>query len=116
IREQQDEFPGISARQMAVREYPHDELAAQLLGYLQPITQEEFEARETLRAEFSGVDRVGRGGLEAVYDKRLRGDSGSRTLAVNSQGDVRGTVQETPPEPGMHLITSIDTDVQQVTE
>ncbi|GAA4946347.1 penicillin-binding protein 2 [Streptomonospora halophila] len=116
IMERKSEFPGISAQQMAVREYPHDELAAQMLGYLQPITQEEFEAREELRAEFSGVDRVGRGGVEGVYDERLRGDSGSRVLAVSSQGDVRGTIKATPPEPGMHLVTNIDTRVQQITE
>ncbi|WP_131099363.1 penicillin-binding protein 2 [Streptomonospora litoralis] len=116
IRERKSEFPGVSAQQMAVREYPNGDLAAQMLGYLQPITQEEFEAREELRAEFSGVDRVGRDGLEAVYDDRLRGDSGSRVLAVSSRGDVRGTVRATPPEPGMHLVTTIDTEVQQITE
>ncbi|KIH98216.1 penicillin-binding protein [Streptomonospora alba] len=116
IMERQNEFPGISAQQMAVREYPNDELAAQVLGYLQPITQEEFEAREELRAEFSGVDRVGRDGVEAVYDDRLRGDSGERILSVSSQGDVRGTLSRTPSEPGMHLVTSIDTEVQKVTE
>ncbi|GAB3453010.1 penicillin-binding protein 2 [Streptomonospora sediminis] len=116
IMERKTEFPGISAQQMAVREYPNDKLAAQMLGYLQPITQEEFEAREDLRAEFSGVDRVGRDGLEAVYDKRLRGDSGERILSVSSQGDVRGTTSHTPPEPGMHLVTTIDTRVQRLTE
>ncbi|GAA4910040.1 penicillin-binding protein 2 [Streptomonospora salina] len=116
IMERQEEFPGISAQQMAMREYPNDELAGQMLGYLQPITEEEFEAREDLRAEFSGVDRVGRGGVEAVYDERLRGDSGEHILAVSSQGDVRGTVSRTSPEPGMHLVTSIDADVQQVAE
>ncbi|MFD0772742.1 penicillin-binding protein 2 [Streptomonospora algeriensis] len=116
VKERKDEFPGVSARQIAVREYPNGDLAAQLVGYLQPITQEEFEDREDLRAEFSGVDRVGRDGVEAVYDERLRGDSGERVLSVSSQGDVRGTLSRTPPKPGMHLATSIDTDVQQVTE
>ncbi|MUL43071.1 penicillin-binding protein 2 [Streptomonospora sp. PA3] len=116
IMERKSEFPGISAQQMAVREYPHDDLAAQLLGYLQPITQEEFEAREDLRAEFSGVDRVGRDGLEAVYDDRLRGDSGERILSVSAQGDVRGVLSRKPPEPGMHLVTSIDTEVQQIAQ
>ncbi|MDT0301196.1 penicillin-binding protein 2 [Streptomonospora wellingtoniae] len=116
IMERKSEFPGISAQQMAVREYPHDELAAQMLGYLQPITQEEFEAREDLRAEFSGVDRVGRGGVEAVYDERLRGDSGTRILSVSSQGDVSGVLKDAPSEPGMHLVTHIDTGVQQIVE
>ncbi|MBV2363494.1 penicillin-binding protein 2 [Streptomonospora nanhaiensis] len=116
IMERKTEFPGISAQQMAVRDYPNGDMAAQMLGYLQPITQEEFEAREELRAQFSGVDQVGRDGLEYVYDDRLRGTAGTRTLAVTSQGGVNGVVEETPPKPGMHLVTSIDQKVQRITE
>ncbi|GAA3747190.1 penicillin-binding protein 2 [Spinactinospora alkalitolerans] len=116
IMEQQEDFPGISAQQHAVREYPGGEDAAQLLGYLQPVTEDELAEREELRAQFSGVDRVGRDGLEAVYDARLRGDPGVRTLAVDNMGNVRGLISETPPEPGQHLVTSIDAEVQGIVE
>ncbi|GAB3492521.1 penicillin-binding protein 2 [Nocardiopsis coralliicola] len=116
IMEQREEFPGISAQQLAVREYPRGESASQVLGYLQPVSQEELEAREELRAQFSGVDQVGRDGLEAVYDEELRGTAGVRTLAVNNRGDVTGTVHEQAQEPGKHLVTTLDADVQKITE
>ncbi|WP_020380242.1 penicillin-binding protein 2 [Nocardiopsis potens] len=116
ILERREDFPGISAQQLAVRDYPLETGAAQVLGYLQPVTQEELEAREELRAQFSGVDQVGRDGLEAVYDDRLRGTAGVRTLAVNNRGQVTGVVREKAPEPGMHLVTHMDARVQEITE
>ncbi|CAM4199469.1 penicillin-binding protein 2 [Nocardiopsis rhodophaea] len=116
ILERQEDFPGITAQQHAVREYPHGERAAQVLGYLQPVTQEELEAREELRVQFSGVDHVGRDGLEAEYDSQLRGNAGVRTLGVNSKGRIIGVLDETSPQPGMHLVTHLDERVQAVTE
>ncbi|RNL87655.1 penicillin-binding protein 2 [Halostreptopolyspora alba] len=116
IMERREDFPGITAQQRPVRGYPMEDRAAQLLGYLQPVTQEELEEREDLRTQFTGVDYVGRDGLEAVYDDELRGTSGVRKYEVDSRGNVTGVFSETPPEPGDHLVTSIDERVQRVTE
>ncbi|WP_243742688.1 penicillin-binding protein 2 [Actinorugispora endophytica] len=116
IRERQEDFPGISAQQHAVRDYPQGQSAAQLLGYLQPVTEEELRAREELRAQFSGVDQVGRDGVERTYDAWLRGVAGVRTLAVDNKGNVTGVVSDTPQRPGAHLVTSIDAGVQKIVE
>lgn len=118
IMERREDFPGITARPQPVRQYPEPDgaTAAHVLGYLQPVTDEELEERESLRAQFSGIDLVGRAGLEAVYDKRLRGRAGVREVAVDSLGQVMRTVRERPAEPGSHLVTSIDADVQGVVE
>ncbi|RCV52933.1 penicillin-binding protein 2 [Marinitenerispora sediminis] len=116
IMERQEEFPGISAQQSAVRDYPGGASAVQALGYLQPATEEELAAREELRAQFSGVTQVGRDGLEATYDEQLRGVAGVRTLAVDSRGNVTGLVTERRAQPGQHLVTSLDARVQRVVE
>jgi penicillin-binding protein 2 len=116
IMESADEYPGITAQAIAVREYPQGAHAGQLLGYLQPVTQEELDAREELRTQFSGVDQVGRDGLERIYDAELRGDPGLRTLGVNNHGEVMDVISEELPEPGMHLITHLDLRVQKIAE
>lgn len=118
IMERREDFPGVSARPQPVRYYPEPSgsTAAHVLGYLQPVTDEELRKREGLRAQFSGIDLVGRAGLEAVYDKELRGSAGVRDVAVDSMGQVMHTVQETPPTPGSHLVTSVDAQVQGVVE
>ncbi|GHD26485.1 penicillin-binding protein 2 [Nocardiopsis kunsanensis] len=116
IMERSEDFPGITAQAQALREYPYGEHAGQILGYLQPVTQEELEARDELRTQFTGIDQVGRDGLEAVYDDELRGTPGLRTLGVNNHGEVMEVISERAPVSGRHLITHLDMNVQKVAE
>lgn len=116
IMEKADDFPGITAQAQPVREYPYGEHAGQILGYLQPVTQEELDAREELRTQFTGIDQVGRDGLEAVYDGELRGTAGLTTLGVNNHGEVMDVISEREPEAGMHMVTHLDVGVQAIAE
>ncbi|MFG3440924.1 penicillin-binding protein 2 [Nonomuraea sp. NPDC047897] len=116
ILERQEEFPGITAEIQSVRQYPLGQAGAQMLGYLQPVTEAELEKREGLKAAYSGVDLAGRDGLEQVYDEALRGKSGQRRVQVDRMGKPIGLEQEVRPVSGDHLITSIDAGLQEVTE
>src|SRR5699024_680679 len=60
ILECSEDFPGSIAQALAMLEYPYGERAGQILGYLQPVTQEGLEPREELRNQFTGVHQVGR--------------------------------------------------------
>ncbi|MGP3929494.1 penicillin-binding protein 2 [Nonomuraea sp. KM88] len=116
ILERQEEFPGVTAEIHSVRQYPGGRAGAQMLGYLQPVTEAELEKREGLKASFSGVDLVGRDGLEYVYDEALRGKAGLRRVQVDRMGKALGVEEQTTPIPGDHLVTSIDSRVQNVVE
>jgi penicillin-binding protein 2 len=119
IRERQEDFPGISAQLQAVRDYPDTDGAgaAQTLGYLQPITQQELNDRKGFKVTgYSGADLIGRDGLEAVYDNDLRGSPGIRRVLVDSQGRVTGIASEKPPVSGGNLVTSLDAKVQGAVE
>jgi penicillin-binding protein 2 len=115
IRERQEDFPGINAQLQAVRDYPRTDgaSAAQALGYLQPITQAELNKRKGIKVTgYSGVDLIGRDGLEAVYDGDLRGSPGIRRVLVDSQGRVTGIASEQPAVSGGNLVTSLDAKTQ----
>ena len=115
IRERQEDFPGINAQLQAVRDYPRTDGAgaAQALGYLQPITQAELNKRKGIKVTgYSGVDLIGRDGLEAIYDADLRGAPGIRRVLVDSQGRVTGIASEQPAASGGNLVTSLDAKVQ----
>jgi hypothetical protein len=116
ILERQEEFPGVTAEIHSVRQHPGGRAGAQMLGYLQPVTEAELEKREGLKASFSGVDLVGRDGLEYVYDEALRGKAGLRRVQVDRMGKALGVEEQTTPIPGDHLVTSIDSRVQNVVE
>ena len=109
ILERAEDFPGVTAEPRAVRDYPGGSLAAHLLGYLAP-----DDTAGPVGP--SGTDLVGRDGLEAVYDDELRGRAGSRQVVVDSAGQVLRTRSERPARPGDTLVTSVDADVQKVTE
>ncbi|MBR7744502.1 penicillin-binding protein 2 [Phycicoccus sp. BSK3Z-2] len=108
--EQPGRFPGVAVTSRPVRHYPRPDgvSAAQLVGYLGPVTAEEVEASDTL----VGDDLVGRAGLEQQYDAALRGVPGRTVVAVDARGLVTHVVSRTPPVPGRDLVTSLDVRVQ----
>jgi penicillin-binding protein 2 len=121
ILERREEFPGVTADLVAAREYPAPQgaNAAHLLGYLQPADEAEMRAqvaRGLLDPRLQRADLVGQSGLEKQYDAALRGIPGVQRVAVDHRGRVTGTVGETLPVPGNHIVTTIDAKVQAVAE
>jgi penicillin-binding protein 2 len=118
IRERTEDFPGITAEPTAVRSYPGPGgvNAAQVLGYLGPVTDEEVTKSEKSSNPLLRSDQVGRAGLESHYDQELRGKSGVTRYEVDNLGRVIGKAGNSPSQPGSSLVTSIDSRVQAITE
>jgi penicillin-binding protein 2 len=118
IRERSEDFPGITAEPEAVRRYaaPGDANAAQVLGYLSPVTDSEITQAKDSDSPYLRSDQVGRSGLERQYDKELRGKAGVTRYEVDNLGRVIGKAKSDAPQPGSNLVTSIDARVQRVAE
>ena len=118
IMERREDFPGITAEPTAVRRYaaPYKANAAQVLGYLSPVTDDEVAASEKGSNPLLRSDQIGRSGLEHTYDAQLRGKAGVTRYEVDNLGRVIGKAGDTPATPGDTLVTSIDARVQAVTE
>jgi penicillin-binding protein 2 len=119
ILEQSEDYPGITAEARKVRAYPSPFgiNAAHVLGYISPITEQELDqAKKNGDKHISPLSYVGRSGLEASYDRWLRGRSGVREVSVDSMGRVLAHDGTTQPRPGDTLVTSIDANVQSVVE
>jgi penicillin-binding protein 2 len=118
IMEQPTLFPGITAQLAPVVDYPMPNGAnpAQVLGYLQPITQQEMAKEHLPQTGYAGDDLVGQSGLEAQYNTALTGTPGTKTVAVNAAGDVLNTVAEQPAQTGDTLVTSLNAKVQRIAE
>jgi penicillin-binding protein 2 len=114
VLESQNQFPGVTAQVQPVINYvqPVGTDAAQVLGYLQPITPQEMTQRGLPQTGFSGVDLVGQSGLEGQYDRQLQGTIGDKVVRVNAAGQVTGTVSQVAAKPGDDLVTSINAAVQ----
>ncbi len=115
LSERQDQFPGISAEQVSVRDYPNGSLGAHVLGYVGEITEDEL--KEPIYDGLNPGDRVGRAGIEYQYDRILRGRNGTQRVQVDSMGEPSGReLSVTPPVAGQNLVLTIDKKVQQAGE
>ncbi|TQM96178.1 penicillin-binding protein 2 [Ornithinimicrobium humiphilum] len=115
VLEHPEDFAGIGVRTLPVRSYPAPEgvNAAHVLGYLGRPTQEEVDASD---GSLDPQDRVGRAGLEQVYDQQLRGTPGRTTVTVDPRGIVTGRLSSTDPRPGADVRTHLDVEVQAAAE
>jgi penicillin-binding protein 2 len=113
ILEHKEDFPGVTAELQPVRFYPDGSMAAHLLGYLGPIRDDE---RKNPRYAGLTTAKVGRGGVEQVYDDELRGRDGVQELLVDKDGNVTGQLKATAPQSGDGLVLSLDSGIQQLAE
>jgi penicillin-binding protein 2 len=111
LRERQDEFPGVTASQVYVRDYPKGTLGAHLFGYVSEIGPEQLE--EPAYDGLEPGDRIGATGLELQYDPILRGRNGAVRVQVDAEGQPRGKeLSRVEPEPGDNLKLTLDGKVQ----
>ena len=115
LLERPEDFPGVGVLARPVREYPAagQAGAAHVLGYLARASAQDVTAGKGLVAD---TDMVGRSGLEAEYDRVLRGTPGRTTVAIDPRGVVTGTLSKQPPVPGRDLVTHLDLRVQSAAE
>ena len=117
ILEHQDEFRGVDVHATTLRHYPHVALGAHVLGHVGEISADQLEERQYRRGDYRAGDRIGQGGVEAVYDKYLRGEAGLAQLRVDASGRPRGVFKpRMSPQPGDTLRLTIDLQLQQAAE
>jgi penicillin-binding protein 2 len=114
IEEHAEDFPGVEAKYAAVREYPQSSLAAHILGYLGPLSEDDLK-KDEYKDRPSG-SLIGRAGLETVYDDQLRGVDGVQRLLVDKDATVTGTLGTVGAKAGDNLVLSVDAGVQKVAE
>lgn len=113
LRERQSDFPAVVAKRVAVREYPHGNLAAHVLGYVGEVNSDELEKNEGL---YRLGDQIGKAGIELTYEKDLRGEDGVLEIEVDAQGNPVDIIRREPPQQGHDVVLSIDIDVQRTAE
>jgi len=117
IQDRIDEFEGFYIKPRSTRAYTTKAMANQL-GYVSEITREQL-ARDTEKVYRQG-DEIGQSGIEAYYEKYLRGKGGVRYLLRNVNGIVMGPFNEgandTLSVPGQDLVSTVDIDLQEYGE
>jgi penicillin-binding protein 2 len=91
------EFQGVSVLDVSQRSYPlGGGVGSQVLGYVGPVSE----------------DEVGKTGIEAFYERYLRGKNGTSSIEVGASGNVIGTMHTTQPKVGDSVVLNIDGGLQ----
>ncbi|MEM8956065.1 MAG: penicillin-binding transpeptidase domain-containing protein, partial [Verrucomicrobiota bacterium] len=105
---------GLRAMPRYLRYYPEGELASHIIGYVG------LKAARSKRALISGEPifpkSEGRDGLEVAFDGDLRGKSGLIDYVFDASGVKLKEERVARPEPGHHVVTTLDLEMQQLAE
>jgi penicillin-binding protein 2 len=105
------DLPGVLVEQGLTRYYPAASSAAHVVGYVAPPNEDDqaIDGDPLLSLpEF----RIGKGGVEKVLDKALRGQSGYAQVEINAAGKVQRELARREGTPGADVNLSIDLDIQ----
>ena len=116
IVERSDQFPGVDAQPIAIRNYPGvaGVSGAHVLGYVGPLT--ESDLTKDNGKQYYRSETIGKSGLEIIYDSYLRGIPGIRTLTVDRKEVITSQGVNKAPIAGDHLVTSLDARLQAAVE
>lgn len=107
--------PGVEITSGSTRYYPNGLTACHILGYMGAISESEVEEYVEEKG-YSASDLIGKDGLEASLEDKLHGTPGVTKIKVNSSGEYVETLSEEAAKKGSDVYTTIDLDLQKVTE
>ncbi len=113
-------FPGIKAERRTLRVYPYIEVASHLIGYVGSV-QDQAEADDLNEIDdakpYRPGDEIGRSGIEAEFDRVLRGTPERLLVEVNASNEVVRTIEVLQPgEPGSDVHLTVDIQLQAAAE
>lgn len=103
------DLPGVTLVSGLIRDYPAGDATAHVLGYVAPVSEQELTGEPLLELpEF----RIGKNGIEKLYDRALRGRAGLIRFEVNALGREIKQLYRRDGEPGQDVRLTIDLDLQ----
>src|SRR5579871_2027337 len=114
IEAHRNELPELETIDEERRLYPRDGFAANLIGYVGEVSEDDLNNPRF--SYYEPGDVVGKGGVEETYDQILRGQDGSRDVIVDSHGREVGYLRTQHATPGQDLKLTIDLDLQREAE
>jgi penicillin-binding protein 2 len=114
LSERGEMFPGVRVEAESIRWYEDAVLYSPLLGYVGPVTEEEFE--EYREKGYLQTDLIGRTGLESVYESYLRGGYGWREIERDAAQREIKQLAYSAPTTGNSVVLTIDDRLQKLIE
>ncbi|MCL4375101.1 penicillin-binding transpeptidase domain-containing protein [Patescibacteria group bacterium] len=101
----------LEARIPSSRTYYDGMIMGNLIGYRQIADAADMENNDC-RIPLQLGDKIGKKGVEALYDCRLRGRNGKKLVEVNAQGKLLHSITVEPAQPGSNIQLAIDLELE----
>lgn len=111
--ERGDEFPGINVTVQPVRQYKEGTLASHILGYAAKISDSEYQEKKDT---YTQNDIIGKTGIEALFEKYLKGKNGTKQIDMAVDGTITAEVIEDEAVSGSNIVLTIDSKLQKIAE
>ena len=105
------ELPDVIVQEVPTRQYPDQDMAAHLIGYVGEASEDQMQAEKVSTGSI-----VGQFGVERVYNRLLMGADGARRVVVNSVGREIRTLEEIQPVQGRRVQLTINYAMQKAAE
>jgi len=111
-------FPGVEIRARLFRNYPFDQLASHVIGYIGRInTTEKAKIEESEDAgNYRGTEYIGKLGVEQSYENQLHGLTGVQEMETSAGGRAVRRLNSSQSVPGNSVVLSIDIKLQKLVE
>ncbi|MCH7578173.1 MAG: hypothetical protein IH822_10360, partial [Chloroflexi bacterium] len=114
LRELEPVTPGLKLLVEPTREYLAAPYLSHVLGYVGPISQEEYD--ELRDQGYLFQDYTGKSGVELTYESLLRGRPGKKLIEVDALGRELKVISERRSLDGSNLLLTIDLDLQKMVQ
>jgi penicillin-binding protein 2 len=108
------DLPGVQLDVGETRAYPGGDVFSHVVGYVGAVSEQDLRNDDDPLLELPGF-RIGKSGLEKVYDEDLRGSAGDSQIEVNAYGRVIRELARNEGQPGADLVLTVDAGLQRFT-
>jgi len=108
LEAEQDSLVGFRLEENAIRQYVDSTALAPVLGYLGKLSPKEAESNP----DYFLTEKIGKAGLEFIYEKILRGQPGQRLWEIDALGRLQKNSVDIPSSDGQGLVLSLDSELQ----
>ena len=105
-------LPGVQVEARLIRHYPQGSLMAHAVGSVRRIN--EIDAKRLDPVAYSGINHIGKIGVEKHYENILLGTVGYRRVETNARGVVMKELDSVNPKFGRDITLHVDAALQRV--
>ena len=103
---------GVKISTVSIRTYPYDKVASHIVGYVQNVNAEDLKKHKN--EGYNSTSVIGRSGIEAAYEKQLRGiTSGQIDLVDKNDKVITNLCYKKVKMSPQDITLTIDIDLQQ---